>query len=147
MKKNEPVIKTIHKSGSAFKIQMRGPAVQLAQELNRFVNFGVITGSDGRKKAHPFAEKNLLPEDFRPGKDESVLVNSYPVAFAKGLRAMAAVETRALMAKRGLRGVSTYRKLHGEAVESLRGQFIEGENLYSERAGVSTTAPAFGEQV
>ncbi len=145
--KQNVITKTIHNSGSAFKIQMRGPAVQLAQELNRFVNFGVITGADGRKKASPFAESNLLPEDFRPGKDESVIVNSYPVAFEKGLRAMAATETRAKMARRGLRGVSTYRKLRGEAVEALRGQFVKGENLYSERAGVSTTAPAFGEQV
>ncbi len=142
------VTKTIHNSGSAFKIQMQSPNPEaLAQELNRFVNFGVITGADGAAKASQFAPRGFLPESFREGVDVSVTVNSYPAAFEKGLRAMAAVEVRAAMVKRGLRGLSTYRKLHGQAVEALRDQFVKGENLYSAWAGVATTSVPIGEQV
>jgi hypothetical protein len=149
MNKNAPVTKTLHSFGSAFKIQLRGNPDAVMQEVSRLFNFGIVTGSDGKKKKRGvYVDHSPLPESFRPGIDDSVTVNSYPKAFEKGVGALATVRARAIMVKHGLKRPSSFRKLRAQEIEAIRAEFIEGENIYTGGAGeVSTTSVPIGEQV
>jgi hypothetical protein len=73
------VTREVTKFGAGLKITFKGAPANVAAEVNRLFNHGVLTE---------------IPDDYNEGTDDSVTCNSYRPRFLRGLRSMAEADMR-----------------------------------------------------
>lgn len=118
MKSN--LTQTLSHFGAAFHIQIAGTPKDVAAQVNRLHNFGIITAID---------------ENYKEGIDHIARVNSYTGRFERGIRAMARVNVRGSLVRHGVRKPSNVRRLLSAEVAKISGGFRRIENTYSDMKG------------